>query len=297
MKFVVVGLGSIGSRHKKNLLNLGHEVVDCHRNDDLEQLIRKEKPEGVFVCTPTSLHLEPATIALRNDCHVFLEKPISHNLEGVDKLLEEAKVKSKLLMVGYQLRFEKNLKKIREQLEKNKLGRIYSARVVAGSYLPDWRPGVDYRENYGARKDLGGGVLLDLSHEIDYVVWLLGKVKKVFGIVKQVPELKIETEAIAEMILEHQSGAISSIHLDYASRDYIRNCQIIGEKGNLNWDFGKLEQSGFDKNQMYVDEVKHFIEVIEGKDKLLITSAEARHVLEIVEVAKESSKKGKVVKL
>ena len=297
MKFIIVGLGSIGSKHKKNLIGLGHQVVDCHRDDDLNKLIEDHKPNGVLVCTPTALHLRPARIALENNCDVFLEKPISDSLKGVNELIKLAKTKDKVLMVGYQLRFINSLIELKANLDKGEIGKIYSARVVVSSYFPNWRPGVDYKKNYGAKLDLGGGVILDLSHELDYVVWLLGAVKTVNCLMKKVPELEIETEALAEILLEHASGAISSVHLDYIGKEYMRNCQVIGEKGSLSWDYKELKDRGWNNNVMYVDEIKHFINVINKKEELMIKPKEAKHVLEIAEAAKMSSKKGQVIRL
>jgi len=296
MKFVVVGLGSIGNRHKRNLERLKHQIIPCHRNDDLGKIVSQEKPDGVFICNPTALHLTTATKVAEAGVNIYLEKPISHNLKGVDEFLKLVKNKKIVLEIDYNLRLEPELRKIKQQLEKKSIGKVYAARIVASSYLPSWRPKINYQENYGAKKSLGGGVLLDLSHEIDYAVWFFGKAKKVMAMVKKAPELKIETEAIAKLLIEFESGAIVEIHLDYVGKKTIRNCQIIGSQGSLSWDFVEIIKT-WDCNQMYIDMVKNFIETIEDKSQPIVTGEEAKQVVEIVEAAKKSSQTGKMVEL
>ncbi len=295
MRFVVVGLGSIGKRHKKNLLSLGHEVVPCHRDDDLGKLLSKNKPDGVFICNPTSLHLATAMIAADAGVNIFLEKPISHNLKGVGKLLELVKKKKLILIIGYNLRWQSGLNEIKQQLNKQSIGKVKSAKIMAGSYLPDWHPDEDHRQSYSAKKDLGGGVLLDLSHEIDYAIWFFGKAKTVKATVKIVPELEIETESLAELEVEFKSGVRAEIHLDYLQKKYKRNCRISGEKGELNWDYQAYQEEGLDDT--YIAEVKNFVRSIAGKEKPRVSGEEAKHVLEIVEAAKESSRTSKAIEL
>lgn len=295
MKFVIVGLGSIGKRHQQILEDLNHEVVPVHRDDDLKKLLEKEKPEGVLICNPTSLHIPTALIVAELGFNIFLEKPISHNLDGVDQLLQLIKQKKLVLQVGYNLRFQSGLKQIKQQLERKTIGKIYSARIEAGSFLPDWHPDEDYRQSYSAKKHLGGGVLLDLSHEIDYAVWFFGKAKKVSALVIKIPALKIETEALAELIVEFESGAMVSIHLDYLQKKYKRSCEIVGEKGSFVWDF--ISYKPEDLNETYIAEMRNFIEAVKGEAVAAVNGNEAKHVLEIIEAAKKSSQSGKIIKL
>lgn len=297
VKFVIVGLGSIGKRHQQNLQQLGHEIVPCHRDDNLSQLLEQERPDGVFVCNPTSLHLPTSLETVKAGCHLFIEKPISHNLSGVDKLLGLAKEKKIVLQVGYCLRFEPELKKIKHKLEQNKIGKVKKATIIAQSCLSDWRPDTDYKQSYSAKKSLGGGVLLDLSHEIDYAVWFFGKVKTVKAKLGYSQELGIETEAEAELKLVFESEVEVEISLDYLNKKHLRNCQIMGEKGNLAWDFKAIVDQGWDINEMYIEELKNFIEAIKGTEKPLVTGEEAKYVLHIVETAKKSGDNGKVVSI
>ncbi|MFC1626952.1 Gfo/Idh/MocA family protein [Patescibacteria group bacterium] len=297
MRFIIIGLGSIGKRHKKNLLSLGHEVIPCHRDDNLEKLLSKNKSDGALICNPTSLHIKTAITTAKAGVNIFLEKPISHNLKGVDELLKLVKKKNLVLMVGYNLRFEPNLAKIKDQLDQQFIGKVKSAKIFVGSYLPDWHLDEDYRQSYSAKKSLGGGVLLDLSHEIDYAIWLFGRAKTIKAKVEVVPKLEIETEGLAELKVKFKSGVTADIHLDYVSRKYKRNLKITGEKGYLQWDYAAIKDSGWDKDEMYIKEVENFIQAVKGKEKPLVTGEEAKHVLEIVEAAKKSSKTGKVIVL
>lgn len=293
MKFVIVGLGSIGKRHKNNLETLGHEVIPCRQNDDLKLVLKNNQPNGVIICNPNSLHLSTALIAAKANYHIFIEKPLSHTLNGVEKLLRLVKNKNLVLQIGYNLRFEPQLNRIKDKIGDRKIGKIMSAKMICASYLPNWRPGTDYRLNYSAKKRLGGGVLLDLSHEIDYAVWLFGKVKNIYAKLQKSVDLDIETEAIADLTVNFKSGVTVTFHLDYITRGYIRNCQISGEKGILKWDFAKIKET-WDINKMYINEMKNFIKSINGQEQPRVTGKEAAYVLEIIEAANKSNQSGKI---
>ena len=275
MRFVIVGLGSIGRRHQKNLASLGHQVIPAHHQDNLEHIIVREKPEGLLVCTPTSQHLQPALTALTANLPVLIEKPLSHNLDGVDQL------KGKIL-VGYCLRFDQSLRQFKSKIDELESSQIKSVKIVCQSWLPDWHPGSDYSQSYSAKKELGGGVLLDLSHEIDYALWFFGPVKTISAKLTHSPELNIETESIADLNLKFKSGVKTGIHLSYASRQPTRFCEVVTESETLRWDFRP-------NNDMYIAEMKHFVKVCQGKEQPLITAAAGRRVLEVIKTAKKSS--------
>jgi len=328
MKILVVGCGSIGQRHIQNLKKISDvEIVACRMKGEIKEIEEKfdvktvcgldkglaQNPDAVLITTPTSTHIPVALKTAENNCHLFIEKPLSHNLEGVKKLIRSVNEKQLSCIVGYNRRFHPGLKLIKEFLEKKVIGDIVSARVEAGQYLPEWHPSKDYRKEYFAKKSLGGGVLLDLSHEIDYIRWLLGEVKEVFSFVSKLSHLEIETEDVAEILLRFKSGAIGEVHLDYIQRFPFRSCQIIGDKGTLLCDFNEnkvrlfsakdkkwkviLEDKKYDKNKMYVDEIKHFINCINRKKKPVIDEIDGKKVLEIVEAAKESTKLKRVISL
>jgi len=337
MRFLVVGCGSIGKRHIRNLRSLGHEDVLAHdvKKERLEEVEKyhvktfasldrafDRKIDAVLVCTPTSLHLQPALLAVENGCHVFIEKPISHTLDGLDKLIDIAEKKRLVTMVGFNLRFEKGLKRVKKLLDKNAVGRITTAICVAGQYLPDQHPWEDYRHGYAANKSLGGGIILDGIHELDYISWFLGDVKEVFCFADKLSGLDMDTEDTTAILLRFENSAIGVIQMDYVKRTYERTCEIIGEEGIIKWDFKKHIVKQFsakikewktnqyckecntnimyaDKmiNQMYVDEIKWFIECINGKRSPPVDATSGKKVLEIALAAKESARTKKVVTL
>lgn len=290
MKLVIIGLGSIGLKHKTNLENLGHKVIPCHRNDDLKKVINRVKPDGVLICNPTAKHLESAKICLEAQVPTFIEKPLSHNLDGVNELIHLFKTSRTLVLIGYCLRFNTQLRKLKQKLLTVKPEQIRSVKIVCKSWLPDWRPGTDYRQSYSAKKELGGGVLLDLSHEIDYALWFFGQVKTVKAKLQVSPELKIETEAVADLDIEFLSGIRAEFYLSYASRQPDRFCEIKVSDQTLRWDYQP-------NNEMYLEEMKHFIKVVKGQEKPLITVDEARQVLKVIAAAKKSSQSGKIEKV
>lgn len=259
MKFYLFGHGSIGLRHQKNLTALGHQEVFDFKN-----------AECALICNPTALHLQAALAV--PDLPLFIEKPLSHNLDGVDQLTGK-------ILVGYCLRFDASLVKFKQQISGKK---IKSAKIVCRTWLPGWHPDKDYRTSYSAKKELGGGVLLDLSHEIDYTLWFFGPVKNVRAKIQMAPELNIETEAIAYLKLEFASGVKAEIHLSYASRKNERYCEVTADDGKtLRWDFQP-------NNEMYINEMKHFANVVSGKETPLITAADGIAVLKIIEAAKKN---------
>jgi len=268
MKLVIVGLGSIGKRHQKNLQNLGHIVIPCHQNDDLKTVIKETKPDGVIICNPTSEHIKTALAASQFNLPLLIEKPLSHNLNNTDKLTGN-------ILVGYCLRFDQSLKEFKNQIDKLNKKEIKSVKIVCQSWLPDWRAKSDYRKSYSAKKDLGGGVLLDLSHEIDYALWFFGPIKSVKGKLTKAENLKIETEAIADLDLQFKTGVKANIYLSYADRSSERYCEVVTNSQVLRWDYQP-------NNEMYVEEMKHFINIIKGKQKPLVTVKDGVQVLRVI---------------
>lgn len=329
MKFLVSGCGSIGKRHIRNLKALkagqiiAHDVKieQCREVEreygikaysELEEALA-EKPDVALICTPSSLHITPALRAAVNGCHLFIEKPLSHSLDGVAELIEIVNQKGLLTLVGCNMRFHPAMIIMKELLDKRVIGKVICIRVQAGQYLPDWHPGEDYRQGYSARKKLGGGVILDGIHEIDYVRWFLGEASQVFCFSGKLSSLEIETEDTAEIFLNFKTGAIAEIHLDYIQRAYARSCQIIGEEGTILWDMNEgqvkcysaankewqvfPQKPDYEINQMYVEEMRHFLLCLEGKVKPAQDISSAKKVLEIALAAKDSAQKMCVVEI
>lgn len=212
---------------------------------DFSAALAARKPDVVFVCTPPVHHVDQVLQALRGGAHVFVEKPLSHGLEGIEELASEAGRRGRTVQVGYNLRFHPGLRKLKELVEAGTLGRALWARVEAGQYLPDWRPWQDYRQSYTARRDLGGGILLDGSHELDSITWLLGKPLEVMCMAGKVSALEVDVEDCAGVLLRFAGGAQADIHLDFVQRAYSRSCKLVGERGTALWDFTSREVKVF----------------------------------------------------
>lgn len=330
LKILVVGCGSIGQRHIRNISGQGvSEIAVCDsRKDQLSKVERmfnikelytdldsalEEGFDGAIVCTPSASHVPVAYEAAKHGCHVFVEKPLSDSLVLVDELIETFRRNSKVLMVGFNLRFHPCLQTIKQFLVEGRIGKIISAKAQVGQYLPDWRPLEDYRKSYSAQKALGGGIILDAIHEIDYVRWFLGDVSEVFCYADKLSSLEVDTEDTAEILLRFRSKALGNVHMDYVQRIYNRQCEIIGEKGTITWNFNDnivrlytAESNrwqlfpitgSFSFGETYVKEIMCFLRCITGKETPPVDGIEGKKVLEVALGAKRSAEIGEVVRL
>lgn len=244
---LVLGAGSIGSRHARNLHAAGADVSLADPSPGRAKAVRHARTvpfdldhlggyDGVVVASPTSAHLEQALAALDTGAKVLIEKPIHLSLAGTEALLPD----SDRVMVGFNLRFHPPVQRLVDLARSGQAGRITSVRAWFGSYLPDWRPTVDYRESYSARSELGGGVLLDAIHELDLLVWMLGGHFQVLGAeVARLGDLEIDVEDTVKTLLRHESGALAEVSLDYLSRRYRRGLEVIGTDATLRLDWAR----------------------------------------------------------
>lgn len=314
-KFCIIGRGSIGSRHLKNLLALGfHDLIAFSSSKDSDkdkewmdkygvktlcdiQDLKNYAPDAFIIANPTSKHIEVANLALDLNAGIFMEKPLSHSLSGVLELRKKLIEKNLTFLQGNCLRFHPAFIKIKKMLEGGELGKIYFANIQCGSFFPDWHKDEDYRVSYAGRKDLGGGTVLTLQHEIDYAYWFFGKFKKVKSMIKKASDLEIDVEDTASIIAETEGGQLVEIHLDFLRRPSKRGVSVQGSKGSLDYqyenerldvyDFADMQNktvldfSGFDRNQMYLDEMKHFIACLRGDAKPIVSIDDAIYTLEI----------------
>jgi predicted dehydrogenase len=302
MKILIAGLGSIGRRHLRNLLALGEKDILLYRTrrstlpddelsdfpvvTDLGEALDRQ-PDAAIIANPTALHLETAIPAAQAGCHLLLEKPVSHTIEGIPALRKAVQQGGGQVLVGYQFRFHPGLTQLAARIVQGAIGRPLSFRAHWGEYLPDWHPWEDYRQGYSARSDLGGGVILTLSHPLDYLRWLLGEVDSLWAFTARSGELEIDVEDTAEIGLRFQNGAIGSVHLDYHQRPPEHALEIIGTRGTLRWDnqdgSAALYQAGhgewqhlspenllgqerpFERNDLFLAEMRHFLEVARGE--------------------------------
>jgi predicted dehydrogenase len=251
MRFLIAGLGSIGRRHLNNLLALGEQDIILYRTGrgslsdemlqglpvetDLDLALQRE-PDAVIVSNPTALHLDVAIPAARAACSLLLEKPVSHSMERIPELQEALREGGGKVLVGYQLRYHPGLQYVRRQLQEGAAGMPVSARAHWGEYLPGWHPWEDYRRGYSAQASLGGGVVLTLSHPLDYLMWMLGEVETVWAFAGRCGDLQIDVEDTAEIGLQFAGGVLGSVHLDYYQQPHAHHLEIVGTQGTLRWD-------------------------------------------------------------
>lgn len=312
MKILIIGCGSIGKRHISNLIRLKQKnllafdinlqmLKDAQKisssiacSDNLERLLR-QRPEAAFITVPTALHTHYAIKAAKAGCHLFIEKPLAHTTDGLEKLIRIVKAKRLVTFIGYNFRFNSCLCKIKKLIEDRAIGKIVAGRTHFGSYLPERHPGEDYRLCYGACKSKGGGVILDtISHHVDYLSFLFGKPKETLCYAQKGSSLDIDVEDTVELLITFPHGSIISLHGDSIQRPYKHTLEFIGDKGTIICDFFKAHLQYYtipqrrwqsyhgdkDLNTMYLKESKHFlrcvrrdahapVDIIKAKEELL----------------------------
>lgn len=317
---LIAGFGSAGRRHFRNLRNLGYSNFVFYRSNrgtlsdseianwpaftDLEAALACQ-PSIAIIANPTALHLAVAIPAARAGCHLFIEKPLSHTLAGCAELAELVAQQQLTTMIGSQFRFHPLLITLREQLQAGRIGKVVGVRAEWGEYLPGWHPWEDYRHSYSARQTLGGGVILTLIHPLDYLYWLFGEVKGVHASMRRIASLQTQTDDdLAEMTLEFASGVVGQVHLDYIQRPPVHTLTVWGEGGRVAFDYHRgtlywasvdgacqVEHvpAGFERNSLFVDEMKHFLACVEEHKNTRIPLAEGITVLEMARRAKQDA--------
>jgi predicted dehydrogenase len=249
-KILVVGTGSIGSRHIANLLSLGADVLTySYRSepraepwrDHVRAFDRLEDafaagPDAVVVANRTDQHIDAALRGAREGRALFIEKPLSHSLAGVDELVRETESRGLVVESGFMLRLHPNAIWLKSFLEAGELGDLFYCRAAVGQHLPEWRPAQDHRASYSASA-VCGGVIFDLSHELDLVAWLFGPIDAVHAMTAHVPSLQIQSEAIAQIGLRTARGLLAQVHMDYVRPVYGRTLEIAGSRGVVTWDY------------------------------------------------------------
>ena len=316
-RILIAGLGSIGCRHLKNLRELGvndiflfrttakplKEAPDLPVFTDLSQALAA-KPDAVIVSNPTAHHLDIALPAAESGCNLFIEKPLSNSWNNVEELLSVINKKQLLTVMGFDLRFDLGLCKVKSLLEESLIGRVVGVQAQVGQYLPDWHPRKDYRKSVSSQVEKGGGVILDLIHELDYLSWLLGPVSHISCFADTVSSLEIATEDTAGILLRFANGPIGTLHLDYIQREPSRSCRIIGEEGTILWDYfakqvrwyesskntwDQFSYDGFERNDRFLEEMRHLLACIKGQDKPKADAFVGSEVLKLALSAKESA--------
>jgi predicted dehydrogenase len=338
MKILIIGLGSTGQRHARNLRailgdrfellawrirRLTHVITpamqaDSTRNVETEYNIKAfddlnlalaQKPDAAFISNPTSHHLSAAQSCAEQNCHLFIEKPVSHSLSGLHELLETVDRRKLTTLVGYQFRFHPCLKAVSQLLADRAIGRILMVRATVGEYLPGWHAYEDYRKTYAASAELGGGVILSQIHEFDYLYSLFGLPRTVYSLGGHWSSLDLDVEDVASTLMEFSvEDKPVAVHLqqDYVQRPLCRQCEIVGEQGKIIADFSalrvtapgvSLDFSGFDRNQLFLDQTKHFLACLQGQESPIVDLRAGIQSLQMALAAKESIATGQPVNL
>ena len=330
---LVVGLGSIGRRHigiinnifpDVNIVLLRHKKCSEKEYGSLRinQCVTtlndaiKTKPQAAIIANPATKHVEIAKYLAYNGIDILVEKPISTNSKDAEELVKICEKNNVILMVAYNLRFLPSLMHFKQYIQSNLIGKIYSIRSEIGQYLPNWRSGSDYRHGVSAKKSLGGGVLLELSHEIDYLKWIFGSITWIKSHTSKQSDLEIDVDDSASIILGFKGGKnkelVVSLNMDFIRHDVTRKCYAIGEKGTLFWNgitgevklfldtdkhWMELFQSSPERDYTYTEEIKSFFNAIESCESPYISGYDGMIAVSIVEAIKKSSSINSIVYL
>jgi predicted dehydrogenase len=304
MKFLIIGCGSIGERHLMNLLSFVHDaqvdvfdiqsdrMADICKRYPVKPLARYNLWSGKYdctlICTHPSSHIELAIQALKAGSNVFIEKPLSHSSEGIQILRTTLHRKKLLGFVGYNLRFNDGVRILKQMVDDLVYGRVVHASAYFGQYLPDWRPWQNYKRSYTGRKELGGGIIHDGSHEIDYMKWLFGEPMEIQSQFSIPEMLEVNAEGLADILLKFDKGVQGYIHLDFIRRQYRRAFELLTENGLIQWSLSEGQIRIFDAtqkswktveleknlNRMYEQEIEHVINCIAKDERSSIIDIE-----------------------
>jgi len=344
MKVLFVGLGSIGQRHLRNLRaltqgidimavrslrtapvlssvnNVVHDVTIAEQYslkeyDSFDEALKK-RPDVVFVTNPTSLHIDIATKALKSGCYVFIEKPLSHNWDGIDELIKlENEIGEKRIAVGYQFRYHPALQLIKKTLGEKRIGNLINANLINGEYMPGWHPYEDYRKSYAVRQDLGGGALVTQIHDFDYAMWLFGKPSQVFAIGGQLSELESDVEDSVQVLMQCkvQNNLLPvTVSLDYLQWPPKRTISIVGDRGTIQCDLTNMNVTvsdrvnnhieehkfpNFDRNELFMDEIRNFLAFVAGDEDPIVDLQSGASSLKVALAAHDSMKVAQNIQL
>ena len=327
-RVLLVGLGSIGQRHLqvirsvmpsaqimvlRHLPVIGNAVLADFTTASLNDA-QEFQPQLAVLSNPASLHAEVARPLLEMGCHLLIEKPLATNPTDGQAIGAAAQANGCIVQVGHNLRYLPSLNLFRGQIHQGRVGRVLSVRCEVGQSLESWRAGVDYRQGVSARRALGGGVLLELSHELDYLAWIFGRIDWVSAWFGRQSDLEIDVEDTAHLVLGFQGTEalppVASVSLDFIRHDTVRRCVAIGNEGSLAWDAGKgtvevllhgssewrvLHRSNPERDFTYTAQWHGFMSAVEhsngSADPVAADIEQALHVLDVVEAARKSCDK------
>lgn len=288
---LVIGAGSIGERHLGNLAALGYSRLLVLRSRRLPlrnvreegltvltswEEVKQHRPRAAFICTPTSGHLSQAVHCAEAGMHILVEKPVSHSTQGKEELTRAVALNGVWFQVGYMMRYHPFVHQIREWMQKETWGKLISFSSHWGEYLPNWHPWEDYRESYAARKELGGGSALTLSHDLDLALFLAGSPLVTHSsLLNFRSDLEVNTDAGADFLLGFENGLTGHVHLNFFQKTARREYRFEFTEASVVYRYFDnelevrtgnetrlLSYPGFDRNQLFLDQTKDFFQQI-----------------------------------
>lgn len=344
LKILLVGLGSIGQRHARNLRAILGDNLEllAYRVRRLDHVINPDltinprenveakygiktylnlkhaldaKPDAVFITNPNSMHIPVALAAAETGCHLFIEKPLSHDFEDVPRLIDLVKKNRLICLVGYQLRFHPGFKQMQSLLATKAFGKVLAARIEFGEFLPSWHQYEDYRQYHASRKDQGGGVVLSHIHDLDCIYALFGLPLRLFAVGGKLSSLEIDVEDTVNVLMQcgsRENPIPVHLHQDYVQKPPIRKYQILLENGSIVWDYyakricalGRMPGEhqifnfeNFDRNHLFVDEITHFLACLAGTETPVVGIEDGANSLMMALAVKRSMETGQAVDL
>ncbi len=326
-RVLIVGLGSIGKRHARvvrqllpqcEIIALRHRGCSGDPEPGIDHCVTEInaalalKPDVAVIANPASHHVEAALPLARSGVHLLVEKPISNMAANVPELIKTCRAQGVTLMTAYNMRFLPSLQRFRQHVRELRVGRVLSVRAEVGQFLPGWRAGSDYRQDVSAQARLGGGALLELSHEIDYLRWIFGEIDWVSAAMLRQSALEIDVEDTVHLILgfhpDPARGApVASVDIDFIRHDTTRGCTVIGEKGSLRWNameskvevfeaggsqWTTLDHCPVQRDDSYLGEWRHFLECVETGTRPAISGDDGLAVLHVIEAVRAASSSG-----
>lgn len=334
MKILQIGLGSMGKRRLRNLKALNEtDIIAFELREDRRKEVEekfgikiyadfkdalKEKPEVFIISVPPAAHLKYQLYAAKNDIHFFTEASVV--IDGLDEVIEVLKGKKIIGAASSTLRFHPAIKKIKQLVDQNKIGKLCTFTHHSGQYLPDWHPWEKVDDYYVSQRSTGGGREI-VPYELSWITNIFGDVKSVSALVANTLDMGDHIDDVYQILLSFKSGLVAHLLIDVVSRYAYRSFRLLGEQGVIEWDWNAKRVGLFDAKtqeweyfkedsgaaaegynpniieEIYIDEMRHFLNAVRGKETYSYTLEDDHKILETLYKIEESYKQKKQMEL
>lgn len=324
---LIVGAGSIGLRHGRNLTALGARVsgldprpdrraafaeeFDAPTFEDLETALEQHGLDGVAVCSPTRFHVEQCLPALERGLPVLLEKPVAKTLAEARTLADALARTGTPLLLGYTWRWWPPLARVRELLAQEVIGAVRLVDFTMSAHLEDWHPGEPLAEFFMSSAELGGGALLDESHWVDLLLWFFGMPDNLSARIEKISDLEITSDDNVDMMINFADGPRVNLHLDLYGRPHRKSIRFIGEGGTILWsetpnriavcteaaEVWREEPFDCERNDMFMAVAAEYLAVLDGGPVKTCGIHDGLGVMTLLEAARQSHATGRRIKL